>query len=155
MNLHSAIFELCRLDDSNKELCPGDVRDTTTILEKLQALDPATDEARRVIAAIADLDSFNWGYDPVLYNVPEGSYATDPAGPARIREMRAMYQALHGLGLRVVMDVVYNHTSDEGADRQLLRLRSHRAGATTTAATPPRGASNAPAAAAIPRPNTP
>ena len=116
VNLHSALFELCRLDDSNKELCPGDVRDTTTILEKLQALDPATDEARRVIAAIADLDGFNWGYDPVLYNVPEGSYATDPAGPARIREMRAMYQALHGLGLRVVMDVVYNHTSDEGAD---------------------------------------
>ena len=116
VNLRNAIFELCRLDDSNKELCPGDVRDTTTILEKLQDLDPTTDAARKVIAAIADLDGFNWGYDPVLYNVPEGSYATDPRGPARIRELRAMIQALHGMGLRVVMDVVYNHTSDEGAD---------------------------------------
>ena len=116
VNLESAIFELCRLDDSNKELCPGDVRDTTTILEKLQDLDPATDAARKVIAAIADLDGFNWGYDPVLYNVPEGSYATDPMGPARIREFRAMIQALRSMGLRVVMDVVYNHTSDEGAD---------------------------------------
>ena len=116
VNLQNAIFELCRLDDSNKELCPGDVRDTTTILERLQDLDPTTDAARKVIAAIAELDGFNWGYDPVLYNVPEGSYATDPTGPARIRELRAMIQALHGMGLRVVMDVVYNHTSDEGAD---------------------------------------
>ena len=116
VNLRNAIFELCRLDDSNKELCPGDVRDTTTILEKLQDLDPTTDAARKVITAIADLDGYNWGYDPVLYNVPEGSYATDPRGPARIRELRAMIQALHGMGLRVVMDVVYNHTSDEGAD---------------------------------------
>ena len=116
VNLHNAIFELCRLDDSNKELCPGDVRDTETILEKLQDLDPTTDAARNVIAAIADLDGFNWGYDPVLYNVPEGSYATEPMGPTRIRELRAMIQALRGMGLRVVMDVVYNHTSDEGAD---------------------------------------
>ena len=116
VNLESAIFELCRLDDSNKELCPGDVRDTTTILERLQGLDPTTDAARNVIAAIAELDGFNWGYDPVLYNVPEGSYATDPMGAARIRELRAMIQALRGMGLRVVMDVVYNHTSDEGAD---------------------------------------
>ena len=52
----------------------------------------------------------------MLYNVPEGSYATEPMGPARIRELRAMIQALRGMGLRVVMDVVYNHTSDEGAD---------------------------------------
>ena len=116
VNLHNAIFELCRLDDSDKELCPGDVRDTTTILQKLQDLDPGTDAARKVVAAIAELDGFNWGYDPVLYNVPEGSYATEPMGPTRIRELRAMIQALRGMGLRVVMDVVYNHTSDEGAD---------------------------------------
>ena len=116
VNLDDAIFELCRLDDSNKELCPGNVRDTTTILEKLQGLDPATGEAREVMSVLAQIDGFNWGYDPVLYNVPEGGYATDPAGPARILEMRQMYQALHAMGLRVVMDVVYNHTSDEGAD---------------------------------------
>lgn len=54
---------------------------------------------------------FNWGYDPQNYNVPEGSYATDPAnGATRIREFKTAIQALHANGLRVIMDVVYNHT---------------------------------------------
>ena len=56
-------------------------------------------------------DQFNWGYDPKNFNVPEGSFATDPNGPTRIREFKQMVQALHANGLRVVMDVVYNHTS--------------------------------------------
>lgn len=54
---------------------------------------------------------YNWGYDPVNYNVPDGSYATDPYDPAvRIREFKEMVQALHNAGIRVVLDVVYNHT---------------------------------------------
>ena len=58
-----------------------------------------------------DHSQFNWGYDPMNYNVPEGSYSTDPAdGTVRIRECKEMIQALHENGLRVVMDVVYNHT---------------------------------------------
>lgn len=58
-------------------------------------------------------DQFNWGYDPVNYNVPEGSYATDPHdGAVRIRECKEMIQALHRNGIRVIMDVVYNHTSE-------------------------------------------
>ena len=57
--------------------------------------------------------SYNWGYDPVNYNVPEGGYSTNPADPAcRIREAKQMIQALHKAGIRVVMDVVYNHTYD-------------------------------------------
>ena len=64
------------------------------------------------VAAVADTDCFNWGYDPVHYNAPEGSYATDAGdGAVRVREFRAMVQALHETGLRVTMDVVYNHTS--------------------------------------------
>ncbi|HIW34503.1 MAG TPA: type I pullulanase [Candidatus Paenibacillus intestinavium] len=56
---------------------------------------------------------FNWGYDPQNYNVPEGSYATDATNPAtRIIEFKQMVQALHEKGIRVVMDVVYNHTYD-------------------------------------------
>ena len=56
-------------------------------------------------------DSFNWGYDPLNYNVPEGSYASDAArGEVRIREFKEMIQAIHKKGLRVIMDVVYNHT---------------------------------------------
>lgn len=54
---------------------------------------------------------YNWGYDPVNYNVPEGGYSSDPYNPsARIREAKAMIMALHADGIRVVMDVVYNHT---------------------------------------------
>lgn len=56
---------------------------------------------------------YNWGYDPLNYNVPEGSYSTDPYTPAvRIREFKQMVQALHKAGIRVILDVVYNHTFD-------------------------------------------
>ncbi|HRF67594.1 MAG TPA: type I pullulanase [Muribaculum sp.] len=55
---------------------------------------------------------YNWGYDPVNYNTPEGSYSTNPADPqARIREMKKMVKSLHDAGIGVVMDVVYNHTA--------------------------------------------
>lgn len=56
---------------------------------------------------------YNWGYDPVNYNVPEGSYSTDPfRGDVRIREMKEMIHAFHKKGIGVIMDVVYNHTFD-------------------------------------------
>jgi pullulanase len=58
---------------------------------------------------------FNWGYDPMHFNVPEGSYSTDPKNPyARIIEFKAMVQALHDAGIRVIMDVVFNHTYRTG-----------------------------------------
>ena len=58
-------------------------------------------------------NKYNWGYDPVNYNVPEGSYSTDPYNPeTRIREFKQMVQALHKAGIRVILDVVYNHTYD-------------------------------------------
>ena len=60
-----------------------------------------------------DTPQYNWGYDPVNYNVPEGGYATDPYKPeVRIREFKQMVQALHKAGIRVILDVVYNHTYD-------------------------------------------
>jgi len=60
-----------------------------------------------------DKPQYNWGYDPVNYNVPEGSYSTDPADPlCRIREFKQMVQALHQAGINVILDVVYNHTYD-------------------------------------------
>ncbi len=59
---------------------------------------------------------FNWGYDPVNFNVPEGSYATDPFdGKNRVREMKLLVKAVHDAGLSVVMDVVYNHVYDAGS----------------------------------------
>ena len=58
-------------------------------------------------------DGFNWGYDPLNYNVPEGSYATDPSDPvARVRELKQAISYVNSRGLRVVMDVVYNHVYD-------------------------------------------
>ncbi len=65
----------------------------------------SVDEAR------LDENKYNWGYDPQNYNVPDGSYSTDPFDPAvRIKEFKQMVQALHKAGIRVVLDVVYNHT---------------------------------------------
>ena len=58
-------------------------------------------------------NQYNWGYDPVNYKVPDGSYSTDPYNPSvRIKEFKQMVQALHKAGIRVVLDVVYNHTFD-------------------------------------------
>ncbi len=66
---------------------------------------------------------YNWGYDPVNYNVPEGGYSTDPYKPeVRIREFKQMVQALHRVGIKVVLDVVYNHTWNiDGSNFQLTR----------------------------------
>ncbi|MFJ5896180.1 pullulanase-type alpha-1,6-glucosidase [Streptomyces sp. NPDC093064] len=83
---------------------------------------PADSERQQAcVAATAGRDAYNWGYDPYHYTVPEGSYATDPDGTARTVEFRQMVKALNQDGLRVVMDVVYNHTAAAGqADTSVL-----------------------------------
>jgi pullulanase/glycogen debranching enzyme len=74
-----------------------------------------SDSQQALVAKTAETDCFNWGYDPFHYNAPEGSYATDPEdGARRIVEFREMVQNLHKAGLRVGMDVVYNHTYRAG-----------------------------------------
>ncbi len=73
-----------------------------------------SDQQQATIAAQRDADGFNWGYDPYHYGVPEGSYSTNPDGVTRIYEFREMVQTLHANGLRVVLDMVYNHTSASG-----------------------------------------
>jgi pullulanase-type alpha-1,6-glucosidase len=80
----------------------------------LAALPPDSEEQQALVMGTAGQDGFNWGYDPLHYNVPEGSYSTEPDGPARILEFRQMVQALNQAGIRVVMDVVYNHTKASG-----------------------------------------
>ncbi|MEZ5465779.1 MAG: alpha-1,6-glucosidase domain-containing protein [Lysobacteraceae bacterium] len=78
-----------------------------------QGEDPEAVQA--AIAEVAGRDCYNWGYDPLHYGAPEGSYASDALhGEVRVRELRAAIQALHGIGLRVGMDVVYNHTPASG-----------------------------------------
>jgi pullulanase/glycogen debranching enzyme len=84
-----------------------------------QQAGPASELQQAAVMAGAAGDCFNWGYDPWHYTAPEGSFATDAEdGAVRIREFRAMVQALHRAGLRVGMDVVYNHTTAAGQKPQ-------------------------------------
>ena len=84
----------------------------------LAALPPDSEQQQALIAETKDVDPFNWGYDPFHYFTPEGSYATDPDGAARILEYRQMVQALNAMGLRVVADVVFNHTNASGQNEK-------------------------------------
>lgn len=86
----------------------------TVDFQALSQLPPDSEEQQAAVVAVQDEDGFNWGYDPVNWGVPEGSYATDPDGPLRTLEFRKMVQSLNGLGLRVVLDVVYNHLHGSG-----------------------------------------
>ncbi|WP_430640829.1 pullulanase-type alpha-1,6-glucosidase [Couchioplanes caeruleus] len=81
---------------------------------ELASFPPDSPEQQRAVMAVADEDGFNWGYDPLHYTAPEGSYSTDPCGSARVLEFRRMVAGLHAAGLRVIMDVVYNHTMADG-----------------------------------------
>lgn len=83
---------------------------------ELSALPPDSEEQQAILEPLRDLDGFNWGYDPFHFTVPEGSYSADPDGAQRIIEFREMVMALNNIGLRVVMDVVYNHTNSSGQD---------------------------------------
>ena len=82
--------------------------------DELARLPPDSAEQQEAVSKIAWSDGFNWGYDPVHYGVPEGSYSTNPDGPQRIVEYRRMVKSLASMGLRVVCDVVYNHTLSSG-----------------------------------------
>lgn len=81
------------------------------ITDDLSAYAPDSESQQDAVDAIRGSDGFNWCYDPYHYTVPEGSYSTNPSDVARIREFRSMVAALNKQGLRVIMDVVYNHTS--------------------------------------------
>ena len=80
----------------------------------LASFGPASPEQQACTSAVASEDGFNWGYDPYHFTVPEGSYATDPDGGARVSEFRSMVGALHSMGLEVVLDQVFNHTAESG-----------------------------------------
>ena len=77
---------------------------------------PASEEQQAAVTAVADQDAYNWGYDPLHWMAPEGSYATSSQqnGGARVREFRSMVGGLHSIGMQVVLDQVYNHTPAAG-----------------------------------------
>ena len=82
----------------------------------LPSYPPDSEQQQECVMAVAERDGFNWGYDPLHYTTPEGSYATNPEGSARTNEFRQMVQGVNGAGLRVALDVVYNHTPAAGQD---------------------------------------
>ncbi len=93
----------------------------TVDFAELATMAPDSPDQQAAVNEIRATDGFNWGYDPYHYTVPEGSYSTDPDGAQRILEFREMVQSLNANGLRVVMDVVYNHTNASGqSDKSVL-----------------------------------
>jgi pullulanase len=121
INLSNTKAELCAVKASASICANNAIADSATIASIMASFDPATGDAQALANDMRELDAFNWGYDPYHYTTPEGSYATDPNGTARILEFRSMVKALHDMGLSVVMDVVYNHTNASGnAEKSVL-----------------------------------
>ncbi|WP_169315449.1 alpha-1,6-glucosidase domain-containing protein [Catenovulum agarivorans] len=112
IELDDTVGDLCAIN-ANAQIC-SIAQDNVVIRDLLDNYSPTSERGRQLLNDIKDLDGFNWGYDPYAFNAPEGSYATNPEDTSRIVEMRAMVQALHEMGLRTSLDVVYNHTSSSG-----------------------------------------
>jgi len=112
VNINDTVGKLCSINATAGVCSSAD--QSITLLSLLESYDKNSSDAQALMNDIRALDSFNWGYDPYHYTVPEGSYASDAQGSKRIEEFRQMVQALHSMGLKVVMDVVYNHTNASG-----------------------------------------
>ncbi|NMP30008.1 pullulanase-type alpha-1,6-glucosidase [Thalassotalea sp. M1531] len=108
-DLNSTLTDICQSQPSIS-ICIKELDGTMSLAQVLESFDPKTDDAQALVTELKTVDKYNWGYDPFHYTVPEGSYAVNPDGSARIVEFREMVQHLHNLGFRVIMDVVYNHT---------------------------------------------
>lgn len=112
VDVTDTVAKLCQINNAAPVCGVQNAQDT--LLQVLQSYDPASTDAQALIESMRAMDGFNWGYDPQHFAAPEGSYATDADGVSRIVEMRAMNQSLHQIGLRVVLDVVYNHAASSG-----------------------------------------
>jgi pullulanase len=112
VNITNTVADLCAVDNAAAVCSVEDM--ASTLLSVFESYEASSDKAQALAQSIRGLDSFNWGYDPKHFSTPDGSYASNADGVARIIEMRTMNQALHEMGLRVVLDVVYNHTNSSG-----------------------------------------
>lgn len=102
-------FDIATIEEDASKRAEPDVK-------MLKSYGPNSDKQTALVEQFNGKDGYNWGYDPYHFNTPEGSYATDPNGTARVVEFRQMVAGLSAIGLRTVMDVVYNHTSASGQD---------------------------------------
>lgn len=98
--------------DPIEKLIPNHPMKGETIEQVLSSFPADSEKQQEIVALLKDLDGYNWGYDPHHFMVPEGSYSSEPNGAARILELRQAVQSLHEVGLKVIIDVVYNHTYD-------------------------------------------
>lgn len=121
VDIDDPFSRLCDLSESAAAEYAGLCGSSDSIRSVLAGFEPLSGDAQALYNTSRALDSFNWGYDPVHFTVPEGSYATNAEGVQRIIEFRQMVQAATDLGLNVVMDVVYNHTNASGlAEKSVL-----------------------------------
>ena len=112
INLTSTVEELCAVN-AQAPVC-GVENASATILSVFESYDPTTSDAKLLTKAIEGFDGYNFGYDPKHFNAPDGNFASNADGVTRIIEMRGMNKALHDMGLRTSLDVVYNHTNTSG-----------------------------------------
>ncbi len=113
IDVNDSMMKVCIIAP-HAEICQGQYNKAQSLKSLLQNYDVKGRKAEQVVSELRQLDNYNWGYDPYHYTVPEGSYAINPQGKNRLIEFRKMVQSLHGLGFRVIMDVVYNHTLSSG-----------------------------------------
>ncbi|MDH3646099.1 MAG: pullulanase-type alpha-1,6-glucosidase, partial [Gammaproteobacteria bacterium] len=111
VDLNDPIADLCALNAAAQPFC--DVH-SGTILEALESYADDASDQQELVNVLRSFDSFNWGYDPVHFNTPEGSYASDANNESRILEFRQMVKGLSDIGLRTMLDQVYNHTNASG-----------------------------------------
>ncbi len=112
VDLNNTVADLCAKVATAKVCTDEDP--SATLRSVFESYNPYSNQAADLQKVLSGFDSFNWGYDPKHFNVPDGIYASNADGIARIKEMRAMVKSLHDIGLRVVIDVVYNHTNSAG-----------------------------------------
>ncbi|WP_408646929.1 pullulanase-type alpha-1,6-glucosidase [Xenorhabdus lircayensis] len=119
-DLDHPFSRLCQINTTVKNSRFADYcHSSLTVIEVLQQLQRddsvKNPQVQELNTMVAKTDSYNWGYDPLHYSVPEGSYATDAEGSGRIKEFRSMVQAIkQQLDMNVIMDVAYNHTNAAG-----------------------------------------
>jgi pullulanase len=115
LDIEDNLGKVCTIT-TNISICQQPYDEKQTIKSLLQSYAVAGEQAQQLVSELREVDNYNWGYDPFHYTVPEGSYAVDAEGVSRLVEFREMIQSLHGLGFRVIMDVVYNHTHQAGLE---------------------------------------
>lgn len=115
LDIDDSLAKVCAIKP-NVGICQQPYNKKQSIKSLLQSYAVEGEQAQLLVSQLREVDNYNWGYDPFHYTVPEGSYAVDAKGVSRLVEFREMVQSLHGLGFRVIMDVVYNHTHQAGLE---------------------------------------